>query len=73
MPRQMMDVFRRQHPGLRARAKTGTAEQIAESLKPYVELGFRHIFFDAPAPFDDETLSRFVGEVKPILEASTPT
>ena len=54
-------------------AKTGTAEQIAESLVPYVELGFRHIFFDAPAPFDDETLSRFVGEVKPILEASTPT
>ena len=48
--------------------RSGTAEQIAESLRPYVDLGFRHIFFDAPAPFDDETLSRFVGEVKPMLE-----
>jgi hypothetical protein len=36
-----------------------------------VQLGFRHIFFDAPAPFDDETIERFVGEVKPMLEAST--
>jgi F420-dependent oxidoreductase-like protein len=66
--RKMHDVFRRQHPGLRGEPKVGTSEQIAESLKPYVDLGFRHIFFDAPAPFDDETLSRFVGEVKPILE-----
>jgi len=67
----MHEVFRQQHPGLRGEPKVGTSEQIAESLKPYVELGFRHIFFDAPAPFsDDETLSRFVGEVKPILEAA---
>ena len=35
---------------------------------PYVRLGFRHIFYDAPAPFDEETLERFVGEVKPMLE-----
>ena len=36
----------------------------------YVELGFHHIFFDLPAPFDDETLERFVGEVKPALESA---
>ena len=35
---------------------------------PYVELGFRHIFFDVAAPYDEETLERFVGEVKPMLE-----
>jgi alkanesulfonate monooxygenase SsuD/methylene tetrahydromethanopterin reductase-like flavin-dependent oxidoreductase (luciferase family) len=64
------DAIRRQHPGYSETAKVGTAEQIAESLVPYVQLGFRHIFYDAPAPFDDETLSRFVGEVKPILERS---
>jgi alkanesulfonate monooxygenase SsuD/methylene tetrahydromethanopterin reductase-like flavin-dependent oxidoreductase (luciferase family) len=61
-------TFRKQHPGYDEEAKIGTAEEIAESLVPFVQLGFRHIFFDAPAPFDDETLRRFVGEVKPILE-----
>jgi alkanesulfonate monooxygenase SsuD/methylene tetrahydromethanopterin reductase-like flavin-dependent oxidoreductase (luciferase family) len=61
-------TFRQQHPGYDEEARAGTAEEIAESLIPYVQLGFRHIFFDAPAPFDDETLSRFVGEVKPMLE-----
>jgi F420-dependent oxidoreductase-like protein len=61
-------TFREQHPGYSDEPKVGTAEQIAESLVPFVQLGFRHIFYDAPAPFDDETLSRFVGEVKPMLE-----
>jgi alkanesulfonate monooxygenase SsuD/methylene tetrahydromethanopterin reductase-like flavin-dependent oxidoreductase (luciferase family) len=63
-------VFREHHPGYTESGRLGTSEQIAESLVPYVELGFRHIFFDAPAPFDDETIERFVGEVKPMLEAS---
>jgi F420-dependent oxidoreductase-like protein len=61
-------AIRKQHPGYSEEPKTGTAEQIAESLVPYVQLGFRHILYDAPAPFDDETLARFVGEVKPILQ-----
>jgi alkanesulfonate monooxygenase SsuD/methylene tetrahydromethanopterin reductase-like flavin-dependent oxidoreductase (luciferase family) len=63
--------YRAQHPGYRETPRIGTAEEIAASLVPYVQLGFRHIFFDAPAPFDDETIERFVGEVKPMLEAST--
>jgi alkanesulfonate monooxygenase SsuD/methylene tetrahydromethanopterin reductase-like flavin-dependent oxidoreductase (luciferase family) len=46
----------------------GPPELVAETLAPFVELGFRHIFYDAPAPYDDETLERFVGEVKPMLE-----
>ena len=61
-------TFRKQHPGYSATAKMGTAAEIAELITPFVQLGFRHILFDAPAPFDDETLSRFVGEVKPMLE-----
>jgi alkanesulfonate monooxygenase SsuD/methylene tetrahydromethanopterin reductase-like flavin-dependent oxidoreductase (luciferase family) len=61
-------MFRTHHPGYSETPRTGTAEEIGESLVPYVKLGFRHIFFDAPAPFDDETLARFVGEVKPVLE-----
>jgi alkanesulfonate monooxygenase SsuD/methylene tetrahydromethanopterin reductase-like flavin-dependent oxidoreductase (luciferase family) len=63
-------AFRTQHPGFSDAPKIGTAEQIAESLVPFVRLGFRHILFDAPAPFDQETLERFVGEVKPMLESS---
>ena len=63
-----VDAFPGASPGLRRGRPSGSAEEIADLLVPYVELGFRHIFFDAPAPFDEETLERFVGEVKPMLE-----
>jgi F420-dependent oxidoreductase-like protein len=46
----------------------GPPELVAEQLAPYLELGFRHIYADTPTPFDRETLERFVGEVKPLLE-----
>lgn len=46
----------------------GTPEGIAERLAPYVELGFRTIISEQPAPYDAETLERFIGEVKPLLE-----
>jgi alkanesulfonate monooxygenase SsuD/methylene tetrahydromethanopterin reductase-like flavin-dependent oxidoreductase (luciferase family) len=64
-------AIREHHPGYDEAGRLGSAAQIAESLVPYVELGFRHIFFDSPAPFDGETLERFVGEVKPMLAAAT--
>jgi alkanesulfonate monooxygenase SsuD/methylene tetrahydromethanopterin reductase-like flavin-dependent oxidoreductase (luciferase family) len=63
-------AIREHHPGYDEAGRLGSAAQIAESLVPFVELGFRHIFFDSPAPFDDETLERFVGEVKPMLESA---
>ena len=66
--RKVDAAFRQQHPGFSDAPKIGTAERDRRLARPYVELGFRHIFFDAPAPFDDETISRFVGEVKPMLE-----
>src|SRR3954447_26069989 len=46
----------------------GTAEQLAERLAPYVELGFRTIISEQPAPYDDETLERLIGEVGPLVE-----
>jgi alkanesulfonate monooxygenase SsuD/methylene tetrahydromethanopterin reductase-like flavin-dependent oxidoreductase (luciferase family) len=46
----------------------GTSEQIAERLRPYVELGFRTVISEQPAPFDTETFERFIGEVKPLVE-----
>ncbi|MFL5726386.1 MAG: LLM class flavin-dependent oxidoreductase [Chloroflexota bacterium] len=71
--RRVEATIRQQHPGYDEAGRLGSAAEIAESLQPYVELGFRHIFFDAPAPFDEETIERFVAEVKPMLEASART
>ncbi len=45
-----------------------TPEQAVERLAPYLELGFRTIISEQPAPYDAETLERFVGQVKPLLE-----
>lgn len=45
----------------------GTPQAIAERLRPFVELGFETIISEQPAPYDDETLERFVGEVLPLL------
>jgi alkanesulfonate monooxygenase SsuD/methylene tetrahydromethanopterin reductase-like flavin-dependent oxidoreductase (luciferase family) len=47
----------------------GTSAQIAERLAPYVELGFRTVISEQPAPYDVETLERFIGEVKPLVDA----
>ena len=46
----------------------GTPEQIAERLRPYMDLGFRTVISEQPAPYDTETLERFIGEVKPMVE-----
>jgi alkanesulfonate monooxygenase SsuD/methylene tetrahydromethanopterin reductase-like flavin-dependent oxidoreductase (luciferase family) len=47
----------------------GTPEELADRLRPYVELGFRTVISEQPAPYDVETFERFVGEVKPLVEA----
>ncbi len=49
---------------------TGSPAHIAEYLAPYLELGFHHVSIGVPAPFDVETLERFVREVKPLLDAA---
>lgn len=46
----------------------GTPAQMADRLAPYVELGFRTVISEQPAPYDVETFERFVGEVKPLVE-----
>jgi alkanesulfonate monooxygenase SsuD/methylene tetrahydromethanopterin reductase-like flavin-dependent oxidoreductase (luciferase family) len=47
----------------------GTPQQLADRLRPYVELGFRTVISEQPAPYDIETLERFIGEVVPLIEA----
>jgi alkanesulfonate monooxygenase SsuD/methylene tetrahydromethanopterin reductase-like flavin-dependent oxidoreductase (luciferase family) len=48
---------------------TGTPEDVFEWLARYVELGYHHIVFYLPAPYDEETMVRMVTEVRPRLEA----
>jgi alkanesulfonate monooxygenase SsuD/methylene tetrahydromethanopterin reductase-like flavin-dependent oxidoreductase (luciferase family) len=47
----------------------GTPEEIADRLRPYVELGFQTVISEQPAPYDVETFERFIGEVKPLIDA----
>jgi alkanesulfonate monooxygenase SsuD/methylene tetrahydromethanopterin reductase-like flavin-dependent oxidoreductase (luciferase family) len=46
----------------------GTPEQIAERLAPYVELGFTTAISEMPAPYDEESMARLIGEVKPLVD-----
>jgi alkanesulfonate monooxygenase SsuD/methylene tetrahydromethanopterin reductase-like flavin-dependent oxidoreductase (luciferase family) len=46
----------------------GTPEELADKLRPYVELGFTTVISEQPAPYDQETLERFIGEVKPLID-----
>ncbi len=45
----------------------GNPEQIADRLRPYVDLGFRTVISEQPAPYDVETFERFIGEVLPLV------
>ena len=47
----------------------GTAEDVFEHLADYVALGYHHLVFYFPPPFDEETMTRLAMEVRPRLEA----
>jgi alkanesulfonate monooxygenase SsuD/methylene tetrahydromethanopterin reductase-like flavin-dependent oxidoreductase (luciferase family) len=47
----------------------GTPEGIAEKMRAYREIGFHTFIAEVPAPYDTETLERWIGEVKPMVEA----
>jgi alkanesulfonate monooxygenase SsuD/methylene tetrahydromethanopterin reductase-like flavin-dependent oxidoreductase (luciferase family) len=46
----------------------GTPAEVAEGLRPLLDLGFRHVLADMPAPYDLETIDR-IGEVVALLNA----
>jgi len=48
----------------------GTSEDVAQRLAPFVELGYRHLIAGLPSPHDEESMTRFATEVKPLLERS---
>jgi alkanesulfonate monooxygenase SsuD/methylene tetrahydromethanopterin reductase-like flavin-dependent oxidoreductase (luciferase family) len=68
--RRVARAIGERHGGSAGPPLTGSPAHIAEYLAPYVELGFRHVYIGVPAPFDAETLERFVREVKPLLDAA---
>ena len=48
----------------------GTPEQIAQEMIDRKELGFHTFIAELAAPFDDETIERWIGEVKPMVDAA---
>ena len=46
----------------------GTPEDVAEKLAPFLGIGYRHLIAGFPAPHDEESMTRFATEVRPILE-----
>ena len=48
----------------------GTPEQVAQEMISRRALGFTTFIGEMAAPFDDETLERWIGEVKPMVDAA---
>jgi len=46
----------------------GTVEDVVEYLRPYVELGYHHLIAGTPADYDEESMTRFATEVRPLLQ-----
>ncbi len=46
----------------------GTPEQVAGEMRARSELGFHTFIAEMAAPYDVETLERWIGEVKPMVE-----
>lgn len=46
----------------------GTTEQIAEKMIACRDIGFATFLAELAAPYDDETLERWIGEVKPMVD-----
>jgi alkanesulfonate monooxygenase SsuD/methylene tetrahydromethanopterin reductase-like flavin-dependent oxidoreductase (luciferase family) len=51
----------------------GTAEDVVAHCRPYLDVGYHHLLFGFPAPYDEETMTRLATEVRPRLEAILAT
>jgi alkanesulfonate monooxygenase SsuD/methylene tetrahydromethanopterin reductase-like flavin-dependent oxidoreductase (luciferase family) len=62
-------VFERNgHADLWTDQPVGTPEDVAERLLPYLDIGYRHLIAGFPSPHDEESMTRFATEVRPVLE-----
>ncbi|MEO8247511.1 MAG: LLM class flavin-dependent oxidoreductase [Chloroflexota bacterium] len=46
----------------------GTPEQVAEKMRPFLGIGYRHFIIGFPSPYDAESMERMMTDVKPLLE-----
>ena len=46
----------------------GTPEDVAERIAPFLEIGYRHLIAGFPSPYDEESMTRLMTEVRPMLE-----
>jgi alkanesulfonate monooxygenase SsuD/methylene tetrahydromethanopterin reductase-like flavin-dependent oxidoreductase (luciferase family) len=51
----------------------GTPELIAERMAERKAIGFHTFIAEMAAPYDDETLERWIGEVKPMVDGAAPS
>ena len=64
-------IFERNgHADLWTDQPVGTPEDVAERLLPYLDIGYRHFVAGFPSPHDEESMTRFATEVRPVLERS---
>jgi alkanesulfonate monooxygenase SsuD/methylene tetrahydromethanopterin reductase-like flavin-dependent oxidoreductase (luciferase family) len=49
------------------RPMLGSVEKVAARIREYVDAGFATQMLEVPAPYDDETLERLIGEVVPLV------
>ncbi len=47
----------------------GTPEHVADKMRRYLGIGFRHFVVGFPHPYDAESMTRLAREVRPMLEA----
>jgi len=67
--RAMHGIFRRNGDAPRWHNQpVGSPEQVAEKLAPFLGLGYRHLVAGFPSPYDEESMTRFATEVRPLLE-----
>ena len=45
----------------------GTPEDVAERIAPFLEIGYRHLIAGFPSPYDEESMTRLMTEVRPML------
>jgi alkanesulfonate monooxygenase SsuD/methylene tetrahydromethanopterin reductase-like flavin-dependent oxidoreductase (luciferase family) len=45
----------------------GTPEQVADKMRPFLGIGYRHFIIGFPSPYDAESMERVMTEVKPLL------
>jgi alkanesulfonate monooxygenase SsuD/methylene tetrahydromethanopterin reductase-like flavin-dependent oxidoreductase (luciferase family) len=45
----------------------GTPEDVAERIRPFLDLGYRHLIAGFPPPYDEESMTRFATEVRELL------